>query len=197
MRAQAPIARTVRVCGLVLTAALAVPALATAAPTLTADLPCYSPGQPIGLGGAGYTPSGDVGVVFSLAGAHGNNVVPAQAPLRADAAGGINGRLPAPRLASDSDLRESVTVRANDQARIGPSGPIGLAEDSFATTQFTLSGVDVLVLPWLIGHVNPRAQTTFRVWAGSHTARSTRTTSSTASASRPCRSDRSAGRAGT
>ena len=113
--------------------------------------------------GAGYTPGGDVGVVFSLAGAHGSNIVPAQAPLAADAAGGINGRLPAPRLASDSDLRESATVRANDQARIGPTGPIGLPEDSFATTRFTLSAVDVLVLPWLIGHVNPRAQTTFKV----------------------------------
>jgi hypothetical protein len=163
MKAQAPIARTVRACGLVLTAALAVPALATAAPTLTAELPCYSPGQPIGLGGAGYTPGGDVGMVFSLAGAHGSNIVSAPAPLKADAAGGINGRLPAPRLASDSDLRESATLRANDQARIGPTGPIGLPEDSFATTRFTLSAVDVLVLPWLIGHVNPRAQTTVKV----------------------------------
>jgi hypothetical protein len=163
MRAQAPIARTIRACGLVLTAALAVPAFATAAPTLTADLPCYSPGQPIGLGGAGYTPAGDVGVVFSLAGAHGSNTVAAEGPLKADAAGGISGRLPAPRLASDSDLREDATVRANDQARIGPNGPIGLPEDSFATTRFTLSSVDVLVLPWLIGHVNPRALTTFKV----------------------------------
>jgi hypothetical protein len=163
MKAQALIARTVRACGLALTAALAVPALAAAAPTLTADLPCYSPGQPIGLGGAGYTPGGNVSMVFSLAGAHGSNTVPAQAPLKADAAGGINGRLAAPRMASDSDLREDVTVRANDEARIGPSGPIGLPEDSFATTRFTLSAVDVLVLPWLIGHVNPRAQTTFRV----------------------------------
>ena len=65
MNAQAPIARAARACGLLLTAALAVPALATAAPTVTADLPCYSPGQPIGLSGAGYTPAGDVGLIFS------------------------------------------------------------------------------------------------------------------------------------
>ena len=49
MKAHAPIARTARACGLLLTAALAAPALATAAPTLGTDLPCYSTGQPIGL----------------------------------------------------------------------------------------------------------------------------------------------------
>ena len=163
MKAHAPITRTVRACGLVLTAALAVPALATAAPTLTADLPCYSPGQPIGLQGAGYTPAGDVGVVFSLAGAHGNNTGPVKDPLKADAAGGIHGTLPAPQLASDSDMRETVTLTATDQARIGPTGPIGPPEESFAATQFTLSAVDVLVIPWLIGHVSPRGLTTFRV----------------------------------
>ena len=185
MRAQAPIARTVRACGLVLTAALAAGARHGGAHASTADLPCYSPGQPIGLGGAGYTPAGDVGVVFSLAGAHGNNVVPAQAPLRADAAGGINGRLPAPALASDNDLRESVTMRANDQARIGPSGPSGRRRTASRQPSSPCPAVDVLVLPWLIGHVNPRAQTTFRVMGWEPYRRSTRTTSSTASASRP------------
>jgi hypothetical protein len=163
MRAQAPIARSARACGLLLTAALAAPALATAAPTVGTDLPCYSTGQPIGLGGAGYTPAGDVAVSFALSGAHGNNLVTAKDPLKADAAGGIHSTLAAPELASDNDLRETVTLTAQDQARIGPTGPIGPPEDSFATTQFTLSAVDVLVLPWLIGHVNPRAQTTFKV----------------------------------
>jgi len=163
MKAHAPIARAARACGLLLTAALAAPALATAAPTVGTDLPCYSTGQPIGLGGAGYTPGGDVGVMFALRGAHGNNIVVAKNPLKADAAGGIHGSLAAPRLASDTDLRENVTLTANDQARIGPTGPIGPPEETFATTQFTLSAVDVLVLPWLVGHVNPRALTTFRV----------------------------------
>jgi hypothetical protein len=164
MNAQAPIARAARACGLLLTATLAVPALATAAPTVNAELPCYSPGQPIGLSGAGYTPSGDVGLMFQLSGAHGNNMVAPEAPLKADAAGGISARPPAPQLASDNDLRETVTLTANDQARIGPSGPIGPPEESFAVTQFLLSGVDVLVGPWLNGHANPRALTMFRVY---------------------------------
>ncbi len=163
MNAQSPIARAARACGLLLTAALAAPGLAAAAPTVATDLPCYSPGQAIGLGGAGYTPAGDVAVSFALSGAHGSNTGPAKDPLKADAAGGIHGTLPAPQLASDSDMRETVTLTATDQARIGPTGPIGPPEESFAATQFTLSAVDVLVIPWLIGHVNPRGLTTFRV----------------------------------
>jgi hypothetical protein len=163
MKAQAPIARTVRATGLLLTAALAVPALATAAPTVTADLPCYSPGQPIALGGAGYTPAGNVGVMFSLKGARGNNFVAQKDPLKADAGGGISAKVPAPQLASDSDLRETVTLTANDQARLDPSAPPVAPEETFAATQFQLSAVDVMVVPWLIGHVDPRALTTFKV----------------------------------
>ncbi len=163
MNAHAPITRTLRACRLALAATLALPAVAAAAPTVNADLPCYSPGQSIRLTGAGYTPGGDVAMLFSLSGAHGSNVVSARDPLTADAAGGINGRVAAPPLASDNDLRETVTMTANDQARLGPTGPVGPPEDSFATTQFTLSAADVLVVPWLIGHVNPRALTTFKV----------------------------------
>ena len=141
-----------------------MPALATAAPTLKADLPCYSPGQPIGLGGAGYTPAGDVGVVFSLSGAHGNNIVPAQDSAEGRRRGRDQRQAAGARAwRPTTTCARRVTLTANDQARIGPTGPIGPPEDSFATTQFTLSGVDVLVLPWLIGHVNPRALTTFRV----------------------------------
>lgn len=165
MKAQAPpIARAVRACGLLLTTALAVPALASAAPTVKTDLPCYSPGQAIGVSGAGYTPAGDVGVMFQLAGTRGNNIVAAQDPLKADAAGGIGARIPAPPLASDNDLRETVTLTANDQARLGPTGPIGPPEESFAATQFVLTAADVLVGPWLNGHASPRALTTFRVF---------------------------------
>lgn len=158
-----PITRAARAGGLLLTAALAVPALAGAAPTVGTDLRCYSAGQPIGLGGAGYTPAGDVAVMFTLKGAHGNNFVAAKDPLKADAAGGIHGTVPAPQLASDSDLRETVTLTANDQARLDPSAPPVAPEETFAATQFTLTAVDVLVVPWLIGHVSPRALTTFRV----------------------------------
>ena len=163
MNAQAPIARIARACGLLLAATLAVPALATAAPTVNADLPCYFPGQPIGLSGAGYTPAGDVGLLFQLSGPHGNNMVAPKDPLKADAAGGISARLPAPSLASDNDLRENVVMTANDMAQIGPNGPIGLPEDSFAAAHFLLTAADVSVGPWLNGHADPRALTTFKV----------------------------------
>jgi hypothetical protein len=164
MNAQAPTARAARACGLLLTAALAVPALAAAAPTINTDLPCYTPGQPIGLSGAGYTPAGDVGLLFQLTGHHGSNIFAPKDPLKADAAGGIAARVPAPALASDNDMRENATLTANDQARLGPGGPIGPPEESFAATQFLLSGVDVFVGPWLNGNVTPRALTTFRVF---------------------------------
>jgi hypothetical protein len=136
---------------LIAAAALAAPASAAAAPTIKADLPCYYPGQTIALSGAGYTPGGDVGLQFQLAGARGNNTVAAKDPLEADAAGGLGASLPAPALASDSDLRETVTLTANDQANV------------FGTTQFLLTAVGVQVTPWFSGRANPRALTTFKV----------------------------------
>ena len=56
-----------------------------------------------------------------------------------------------------------MTLTANDQARIGPTGPHRAAAGELRGDAVPLSAVDVLVLPWLIGHVNPRALTTFRV----------------------------------
>jgi hypothetical protein len=135
---------------LIAAAALALPATASAAPTVRADLPCYYPGQPIGVSGAGYTPAGSVGLSLQLAGPRGNNTV-AQNPLTADPAGGIAVRLPAPDLASDNDLRESVTLTASD-----PSA-------TSATTQFLLTAVGVQVVPWFSRRANPRALTTFKV----------------------------------
>ena len=158
-----PITRAARACGLLLTAALAAPALASAAPTVGTDLPCYSPGQAIAVSGAGYTPAGDVGVMFQLAGTRGNNIVAAQDPLKADAAGGISTRLPAPQLASDNDLRETVTLTANDQTRLGQTAPSLPPEETFGVTQFQLSAVDVVVRPWFSGRANPRALATFKV----------------------------------
>jgi hypothetical protein len=135
---------------LIAAAALAAPATAAAAPTINADLPCYFPGQPIALSGAGYTAGGRVGLTLQLAGPRGNNTV-APNPLTADPAGGIAGKLPAPELASDSDLREMVTLTAND-----PSA-------TSATTQFLLTAIGVQVTPWFSGRANPRALTTFRI----------------------------------
>jgi hypothetical protein len=148
---------------LIAAAALAAPGTAAAAPTVRADLPCYFPGQPITLTGAGYTPGGDVAVLFQLAGARGNNIVAPKTPLKADAAGGIGTAVPAPALASDNDLRETVTLTANDQTKLGPNGPIGAPEETFATTQFLLTTTGVRVLPWFSGRANPGALTTFKV----------------------------------
>jgi hypothetical protein len=136
---------------LIVAAALATPATAAAAPTINADLPCYYPGQPIAISGAGYTAAGSVGLTFQLAGARGNNMVAPKDPLTADPAGGITAKLPAPDLASDGDLRETVTLTATDQAA------------TTATTQFLLTAVGVRVGPWFSGRANPRALTTFKV----------------------------------
>jgi hypothetical protein len=148
---------------LVAAAALALPATAGAAPTLKADLPCYSPGQRIAVNGAGYTPGGDVGLIFQLSGTRGHNIVAPKDPLKADAAGGISTMVAAPDLASDNDMRETVNLTANDQAKFGPQGPIGPPEESFAETQFLLTNIGVRVTPWWSGRANPRALTTFKV----------------------------------
>jgi hypothetical protein len=164
-----PISMAARVCGLVLTAALAAPALAAAAPTVKADLACYPAGRPIPLSGTGYTAGGDVSVFVSLSGKHGSKLLFLRDPLKATAAGAISTQLPGLDLASDNDLRETVTVTANDQALMGqvPALP---AEETFGMTQFQLSAVDVIVSPWMLGHVNPRALTTMKVvgWAPFH-----------------------------
>ena len=95
MKAQAPIARTARACGLLLTAALAAPgarhggAHARDGPAVllarAADRARGRRIHPRGRRRACRSPS---------SGAHGNNVVTAKDPLKADAAGGINGSLP-------------------------------------------------------------------------------------------------------
>jgi hypothetical protein len=135
---------------LVAAAALALPAAAHAAPTIQADLPCYSPGQPMALTGTGFAPGTDVSLMMQLAGARGHNFVAPKDPLHADVLGGITGRLAAPDLASDNDSRETVTLTANDATGV-------------ATTQFLLTNVDVRVIPWFSGRANPRALTTFRI----------------------------------
>jgi hypothetical protein len=163
-RAAAREPRPMKAQALIVAAALASPASAAALPTVKADLPCYSPGQPVTLTGAGYTPGGQVALMFQLAGARGNNIVAPKNPLTADPAGGINAAIPAPDLASDNDLRETVTLTANDQAKIGPTGPIGTPEESFAATRFLLTDVSVRVVAWYGGRANPRAQTTFKVY---------------------------------
>jgi len=149
--------------GLLLTPVLALPSAADAAPTLKADLPCYYPGQQINLNGAGYTPGGEVALILQLSGAHGHTFFSPKDSPHADAAGGLTARLPAPDLASDNDLRETVTLTANDQARLDPANPPAALDDTFGFTQFMVSAVGVRVGPWFSHRATPRALATFQV----------------------------------
>jgi hypothetical protein len=142
----------------VATAALAtLPASAAAAPTLGADRPCYTPGQPIVLTGAGYTPGARVVFLAALAGERGSSTsFPLGAPVAAGPGGTLSARIRAPDLASDRDVRERLTVTANDQARAGAQPPLPPAEQS-GTAQVTLSAWGIAVRAWLDGRGDPRA----------------------------------------
>ena len=164
MNAQAPIARAARACGLLLTAALAVPGARRGGahrqrPTCRATRPASRSGS----AARATRPRATSASSFRSPARTEATSSPAKDPLKADAAGGIHGRLPAPAAGVG---QRPARDRDPDRQRPGADRtdrPIGPPEDSFAATQFLLSAVDVLVVPWLIGHVNPRALTTFRV----------------------------------
>jgi len=163
MNARARIALAACSGSLLMAPALAAPTLANAAPTVRADLPCYYPGQEINLNGAGYTPGAEVALMLQLSGAHGNTFLSPKDAVRADAAGGLATRLPAPDLASDNDLRETVTLTANDQARLDPGNPAATPEDTFGSTQFLVSNVFVRVGAWFGHRASPLAPAAFQV----------------------------------
>jgi hypothetical protein len=141
----------------------AAPALAAAAPSIKADLPCYTPEQPITLGGAGFTPTADVVFLLALSGRNGHQVLYTD-PVKTDATGALSARLRAPALAADTDARETVDLTANDQSRGGPDGPaLEPPEDSVAATQFRLSSFDASVDAWQAGRVDPRRSGRLRV----------------------------------
>jgi hypothetical protein len=157
--------------------AAAFPAAAAAAPTLTADRACYTPGQPIVLTGAGYTPAGPIRFLAAFAavagGDAGASAVPIGTPVAADAAGGLSARIAAPDLSSDDDIREALTITANDQARQAAQPPLPPAE-AVATVQVRLSAWAVGVRAWAGGRGDPRASSDFvgigwepfrRIWA--------------------------------
>jgi hypothetical protein len=137
----------------------ALPAAAAAAPTLQADRPCYTPGQPIVLTGGGYTPGGQVILLAALAGDRGrSDALPLGSPFAAGPAGALSARVAAPDLASDRDLRETLTITANDQARANAQPPLPPAEQS-GTVRVTLSTFGLGVRAWLDGTGDPRART--------------------------------------
>jgi hypothetical protein len=129
---------------------------AGASPSLQTDRACYTPGETISYTGGGYTPGGSVSFFFQLSGDHGNQLLAANDPVAADPAGTIAARFGAPSLASSDDTTEELFTTANDQSRMGPSGPIGDPADAFGVTSVTLSIFDVFVPPWDRGKVDPR-----------------------------------------
>ena len=138
-----------------------LPAGAAAAPTLHADRTCYTPRQPIVLTGGGYTPGGQVRFLGALKGDRGNAAaLPLGTPLLADPAGAFSTRMRAPVLASDSDIRETLTITAGDQIRQATQPPLPPAEQA-ASVEVTLSQWAVGVLGWIDGRGDPKASSDF------------------------------------
>ena len=138
-----------------ITCAIAVPsAAAQATPTLHADRPCYTPGEPMTLTGAGFTPGSAVGFFFQLMGAHGNNLLSGNTPSTTDPTGTFTTRYGAPKLASSDDVQEQLIVTANEQSPAGQPPPA--TGPPFGLAQTLVSIFDVFVAPWDRKQVDPR-----------------------------------------
>jgi hypothetical protein len=122
-------------------------ASARATPMIKSDLPCYTPGQTIGLSGGGFGPDHDVVFFLTLTGEHGSRLLYTD-PVKTDPVGALGTRLRAPNLASDNDAQEKITLTANDQTLMGPNGQNGVPEGSFAVTDVLLSRFGAFVDPW-------------------------------------------------
>jgi hypothetical protein len=154
-----PVPFSAAVAVLVVGALAALPSGAAAAPTLQADRPCYTPGQPMVLTGGGYTPGGQVVFLAALAGDRGrSDALPLGSPFAAGPAGALNARVAAPDLATERDLRETLTITASDQVRAGAQPPLPPAEQS-GTVTVTLSTFGLGVRAWIDGTGDPRAST--------------------------------------
>jgi hypothetical protein len=120
-------------------AVLAPAAVAHAAPTLSFDQPCYSPGDGMGFSGSGYTPGGAVDLLFSAEGRFGSY------GTQADSAGNLADTLRTPDpddFVDDDDFSTTMSVTANDKTRMDAGAP---PEQRFGATQFTLSRYEVEV----------------------------------------------------
>jgi hypothetical protein len=119
----------------------AVPAGAQSpSPTFTFDVPCASPASGLGFSGTGYTPGGEVNLLFAREGKIGTFTT------RADAAGAIAGRVGAPdpdEFLDDDEFAGEVSATANDRTRIEQGAP---PESQFAPAEFRLSRFEVYAL---------------------------------------------------
>ena len=102
-------------------------------PTLQFGQPCYADGQPADFTGSGYTPGGEVDMLFSLPGDPRGGF-----DVTADPVGAIAGAPPAREdvLLRDDETRETIFVTANDRTRIDAGAP---PESQFGAAQFTFT----------------------------------------------------------
>jgi hypothetical protein len=155
-----PVLSSAAASALVAGALVALPGAAAAAPTLSADRACYTPGQPIVLTGAGYTPGAQVIFLAALKGDGGGNAFPFGTPIAANPVGALTTRIAAPDLASAGDVREQLNITANDQVKAAAQPPLPPAEQS-GTVQVTLSPWAIGLRGWLDGRADPRAKSDF------------------------------------
>lgn len=149
---------------------LAPPCSAFARPTLAADHACYAESSKIEFTGNGYTPGGTVMLLLSSLPSFNGTV--RSYPLTADDGGAIRASFSAPKLSDfgATPPRYTLSVTAKDQAKLGPTGPIGPPEDTFASTQATVSIWDIAE-PWddsagpARGHPKRRVTLTVHGWA--------------------------------
>jgi hypothetical protein len=134
-------ARAVVVTAVLVTVA---PTTASAFPTVTTDRSCYAETEPLQFTGSGFTPGGDVGFFFAANGRFGI------ASTKADGTGAFQYTLGAPKLKDfDADSPAfDLTVTANDQTKLGPDGPIGPPEETFAASQVRISEWSLDVPKW-------------------------------------------------
>jgi hypothetical protein len=145
-----------------------VPAVAAASPALRADRACYRPGDPIALSASAFTPSAPIGFIFQLHGDNGSKILASDHSPKADATGALTATYRAPDLASSDDRREELFISANDQSKLGPNGPIGPPEDSFAHVSTRLSQWDVLADTWMNGRADPHRVVHLRAFGWTH-----------------------------
>ncbi len=125
-----------------------LPCPALARPTLAVDRACYAEREAIHFTGNGYTPSGAVVLLLSSLPSFNGRI--GTYPATADSTGAILDWFTAPKFSDfgAKPPRYTLSITANDQAKLGPTGPIGPPEDTFALTQVTVSIWDAVVKPW-------------------------------------------------
>jgi hypothetical protein len=153
---------------LLVACAAAAPAVARARPAVQADHPCYRPGDDITLTGSAFTANAEVAFIFDLSGKNGRNLLFSDPNPSTDAAGGVRATYRVPELASSDDRREQLFITANDQAKLGPDGPIGPPEESFANATTELSQWDVLADAWVDGQGDPRRAMHIEAFSWTH-----------------------------